>query len=252
MPWTILLIILSPALIFAGFFAQDAFAELMNRRFPGWEKKWAGRTFLVAMVVMGAVAALGAVLAARGNDVLAPVPTPTLPPLATGTATPALSFATPTPAATPAAAGTLPPPPPPPPPPSEPAIFLEGESGTGDGDVISRSAASGDQTVWLQAGESRTLSFRLDTGARYKLNVRYSNDNFGPLETIAVSVDGTSLGQFVTQDTGDDGEGWNVFFWSDIVGSRDLAPGDHEVVLFVSGGDGFGVEIDLVGLVPVR
>ena len=84
------------------------------------------------------------------------------------------------------------------------------------------------------------------------MNVRYSNDNFGPLETVAVSVDGTSLGQFVPQDTGDFGHGWNVFLWSDIVGSVDLSAGDHHVVVSVSGGDGFGVEIDLVALVLVK
>lgn len=69
---TILLAALAVVLIVAGYFAQDAFAELMRRWFPGWQKKWAGRTFLIAMVVMGAVAALGAFLAARGNGGISP------------------------------------------------------------------------------------------------------------------------------------------------------------------------------------
>ncbi len=40
-----------------------------------------------------------------------------------------------------------------------------------------------------------------------------------------------------------------MFLWSDIIGSVDLPSGDHEVVLSVTGGDGFGGEIDVVALV---
>lgn len=135
-----------------------------------------------------------------------------------------------------------------------PEIFLEGEFGTGNGQVKKRSEASGARTIWLHAGESRTLPFDLIAGARYRLNVRYSNDNANdlPLELVAVAVDGVLLGQFDPQDTGDDGLGWNCFVWSDIVGVVDLSPGSHEVVLSVTRGDGFGVEIDVVALVLVQ
>lgn len=131
-------------------------------------------------------------------------------------------------------------------------IFLEGESGGGDGQVMPRSRACGESTIWLHAGESRTFSFNLGVGARYSLNMRYSNDNDGPSETIRVALDGVSVGQFVAQDTGDNGRGWNVFVWSDIVGVAALSLGHHEVVLSVTGGDGFGVEIDVVALVLVQ
>ncbi len=132
------------------------------------------------------------------------------------------------------------------------AFALEGEDGTGDGEIKdNRGAASGGQTVWLRAGESRTLSFDLDGSALYEVAARYSNDNFGPLETVEVSIDGASVGQFEAQDTGDWGFGWFVFEWSGPVGSIVLAPGPHEVAVLVSGGDGFGVEIDLVALEPM-
>lgn len=127
-------------------------------------------------------------------------------------------------------------------------IPLEAEAGSGEGLIKPRSAASGQRTVWLHSGESRTLSFRLATGARYGLSVRYSNDNFGPLETVAVSVNGAKVGQFAALDTGDFGSGWNVFRSSGTIGWLHLQAGVHEVNVSVTGGDGFGVEIDLVAL----
>ncbi len=132
-----------------------------------------------------------------------------------------------------------------------PAFGLEGEDGTGDGSVKDRGAASGQQTVWLHEGESRTLSFDLDSTALYEVAVRYSNDNDGPLETVEVAIDGMSIGEFEAQDTGDFGLGWNVFEWSGPVGSLVVPPGSHDVVVSVAGGDGFGVEIDVVSLDPL-
>lgn len=127
-------------------------------------------------------------------------------------------------------------------------ILLEGEDGSGDGQVMLRSEASGQRTVWLHAGESRTLRFQLPAEARYRLSVRYSNDNFGPLEAVDVGIDGVRAGQFAAQDTGDFGFGWNVFRWSDPFDPVTLSPGTHEVTIAVTGGDGFGVEIDVVKL----
>lgn len=127
-------------------------------------------------------------------------------------------------------------------------LFLEGEQGSGHGHVMQRSAASGQRTVQLQAGESRTLAFELSGSARYAISVRYSNDNFGPLETVTLSLDGDTVGQFTPQDTGDFGAGWNVFASSGPIGVVTLQPGAHQLVVAVSGGDGFGVEIDGVTL----
>ena len=138
------------------------------------------------------------------------------------------------------------------PPPSAPEnpseILLEAENGSGDGQIMPRSEASNRQTVWLHSGETRTLLFATVRSTRYSISVRYSNDNFGPLETVDVSMGDTLLGSFRPQDTGDFGFGWNVFLWTDSIGPVDLSPGWHSVVLSVLGGDGFGVEIDVVAL----
>jgi hypothetical protein len=111
-----------------------------------------------------------------------------------------------------------------------------------------RSAASKELTVLLHDGELRTLPLQPPAAARYSLTVCYSNDNYGPLETVTVRVDGEVVGQFEAQDTGDYGAGWNVFKSSGPIGSVDLQAGTHEVTLSVAGGDGKGVEIDGVTL----
>ncbi len=132
--------------------------------------------------------------------------------------------------------------------PAPPYIELEAEGGSGAGQVMPRSNASGDKTVWLHAGESRSHSFSLPAPARYSVGVRYSNDNFGPLETVSVSIDGAGVGSFQAQDTGDGGEGWNVFAVADAIGSAEVSAGAHSLVIQVSGGDGYGVEIDITRL----
>lgn len=124
-------------------------------------------------------------------------------------------------------------------------IVFEAEAGRGDGQVMTRSAASGGQTVLLRDGESRTLSVKVPERAQYGLNVRYSNDNSGPLEVVDVSVDGALVGQFSPKDTGDRGEGWNIFEESEVIGPLDLPPGDHQLTLAIRDGDGFGVELDV-------
>jgi len=134
-------------------------------------------------------------------------------------------------------------------------ILLQAESAGGK--VIDRSEALGLKTVQLDAGQSHTLNFqfpgppKLPLPSGYRVNVRYSNDNFGPLETVEVRVDGARVGQLAAQDTGDGGRGWNIFEWSGLLGPVTLSPGRHTVTVIVSGGDGFGVEIDAVSLEAV-
>lgn len=129
-------------------------------------------------------------------------------------------------------------------------LTLEGESATGQGQIMTRSSASGTQTLWLHAGESASWNVNLATCAATTrvLGARYSNDNFGPLETVAISVDNQAVGSFQAQDTGDFGNGRNIFVRADDIATTLLAPGAHTVTVSVSGGDGFGVEIDLVDL----
>jgi hypothetical protein len=126
-------------------------------------------------------------------------------------------------------------------------LAFEGEAGSGHGQVMQRSAASGLKTVWLHAGESRQHAFSVAAAARYHVAVWHSNDNFGPLELLTVTFDGAVVGQCRTQDTGDGGHGWNVFAKCD-VGGVDLGSGAHALEVAVSGGDGYGVEIDLITL----
>lgn len=127
-------------------------------------------------------------------------------------------------------------------------ILLQAESGTGNGEVMERSAALNQQAVSLQTNESRTLSFPFAGEGRYGLAVRYSNDNFGPSEVVSIAIDGVPIGSFVALDTGDFGDGWNNFLWNESVGFVNLTPGLHTITIVILGGDGFGVEIDAVRL----
>ncbi|HEX3148467.1 MAG TPA: glucoamylase family protein, partial [Gemmataceae bacterium] len=130
-------------------------------------------------------------------------------------------------------------------------IGLQGEAGTGDGSVMFRGNAAGGQTVQLDAGETRTLTFELAGTTSYEFSVRYSNDdNSGLLETVNLSIDGNFIGSFAAQDTGDGGFGWDNFLTAGPLGARIVPPGTHSVTVSVSGGDGFGVEIDAVNLTP--
>jgi hypothetical protein len=128
-------------------------------------------------------------------------------------------------------------------------LSLEGESGTGDGQVKERSRASGGHTVHLGPGERRQWRFGIGAvQAQYALAVTYSNGKEGPNETIHVSVDGTPITSFQDRDSGDSIEGWNLFV-TDPAGTSTLGAGDHTLTLEVTGGDGC-VEIDVVTMMP--
>src|SRR5207302_5283785 len=124
---------------------------------------------------------------------------------------------------------------------------LEGEAGSGDGQVRERSRASGGQTVHLGPGERRLWSFAVrPVQAEYSLAVTYSNGKEGPNEMIHVAVDGRPVAFFQNRDSGDSVEGWNLFV-TDPAGTSTLGPGNHTLTLDVTGGDGC-VEIDVVTL----
>jgi hypothetical protein len=131
-----------------------------------------------------------------------------------------------------------------PPPPTFPLQANEADS---PGSVMNRTEASDGTTVLLQDGQTATWVFEPPAAGEYRLVVRYSNDNFGPLETVAVSIDGDLVGEFQAEDTGDYGSGWNIFVNSALLGPYRLEAGEHELTLSVTGGDGYGVEIDHVG-----
>jgi hypothetical protein len=128
-------------------------------------------------------------------------------------------------------------------------LSLEAETATGDGPTMQRPKASGGLTVHLAPGERRQWTFNLDSAqAQYAIAVTYSNDNIGGTETLHVTLDGQAIGSFQARDTGDGGEGWNIFM-TDVAGHSTLARGTHTLVVSSSGGDGC-VEIDRVTLTP--
>jgi hypothetical protein len=128
-------------------------------------------------------------------------------------------------------------------------ILLEGEPGSGDGRVVQRSRASGGQTIHLGPGERRQWTFAASAEqVQYALSVTYSNGKEGENEHLAVTVDGASVSAFQDRDSGDSTEGWNVFV-TDPAGTSTLRPGDHTLMLEVSGGDGC-VEVDIITLRP--
>jgi hypothetical protein len=127
--------------------------------------------------------------------------------------------------------------------------FLEAESGEG-GRVMTRSAASGQRTVLLQAGQATVIpAGPACCGGRYAITLRYSNDNFGPPEVVTVRLDGAVVGSFTALDTGNFGFGWNQFVSSAEIVPVEIGPGASNTLrVDVTGGDGFGVEIDSIGL----
>lgn len=129
-------------------------------------------------------------------------------------------------------------------------LTLEAEEITDAGTAMARRSASGDATLLLGAGDSATATFETVATAIYTASARYSNDNDGPLEEVDVAVDGSRIGSFTARDTGDYGAGWDRFVEARSLGSVDLDPGEHRLSIIVSGGDGHGLEIDWVRLVP--
>jgi len=128
-------------------------------------------------------------------------------------------------------------------------VALEGEAGSGDGQVRARSRASGGQTVHLGPGERRLWSFAvIPVQAEYSVAVTYSNGKEGANERIHVAVNGRPIASFLDRDSGDSVEGWNLFV-TDPAGTSMLGPGNHTLTLDVTGGDGC-VEIDVVTLRP--
>ena len=59
-------------------------------------------------------------------------------------------------------------------------LSLEAEAGTGTGDRMERTSASGGVTIHLAPGQRRAWTFTIPgPGAEYRVMVRYSNDETG-------------------------------------------------------------------------
>lgn len=132
--------------------------------------------------------------------------------------------------------------------PPTPPASVELESAVGAGQLKTRSEASNETTLKVINGESVSIPFAVSSPGAYSLFIQYSNDNFGPLDNVTVSVDGAEVTVFQAQDTGDYGDGWNVFVESAAIALPEFGVGTHELTLAVAGradDDGEGVEFDL-------
>ncbi len=109
-----------------------------------------------------------------------------------------------------------------------------------------RSNASGQRTVWLHAGESLTFSLAWPAAGSALVTIRYSND--GPADTLAVLLDGTSVGSCATVTTGSWGYGWNAFAAAGV--PMQLSAGTHTLTIKAVSSDAYGVEVDRVDVVP--
>jgi hypothetical protein len=110
------------------------------------------------------------------------------------------------------------------------------------------------KTIPLQAGDTRSFTFDTFTAGTIHVGLRYSNDNLNtmPVETLEVRIDGQLVAAFEAEDTGDFGQGWNAFSVVPEMGSIALTPGAHQLEVRVTGGDGYGVELDAVMLAARR
>jgi hypothetical protein len=84
----------------------------------------------------------------------------------------------------------------------------------------------------------------LKTGSVYNVVVRYSNDSWAaPLEYVSLNINGSDLGGFFAQDTGDWGYGWGNTRESPNFKYSTGLSADHDVNVSVIGGDSYGVEL---------
>ena len=128
-------------------------------------------------------------------------------------------------------------------------ISLEGELGSGQGDIRERSRASGGRTVHLAPGEERIWAIPVAAATSYSVSVIYANGQEGPNEILTLGADGVVVASQLNRDSGDAIEGWNTFI-SDPFGVATLGGGIHTVFIQSRGGDGC-VEIDRIVLTPM-
>lgn len=124
--------------------------------------------------------------------------------------------------------------------------IIEAEDGSGNGSIMARSQASGSRTKRFGGNESLSIRFYAPDVAAYNITLHYSNDNYPPpTETVQIIVDNQLVGEFLSVDTGDFGNGWNNFASSPAF-AVDLVIGWHSLVLTAQGGDNFGIEADFL------
>jgi hypothetical protein len=127
--------------------------------------------------------------------------------------------------------------------------MLQAEDMAGPGETNTRAGAD----TLLLNGQFAVLRFRTRAAtAGYDVFARYSNDNLNDRsgERVRVNVDGDPAGSFSARDTGDGGFGWDEFVTTGYLGDAILSARTHHLRVDVTGGDGYGVEIDWIRLAP--
>lgn len=136
-------------------------------------------------------------------------------------------------------------PPPCPAPDTTTVLKLEGENGTGDGQYMPRSNASGKRTRLLHRRDELEFRFKLSSRVN-TIQVCYSNDDSSlRRDTIKLWIDNRYIGKFVTEDTGNFGQGWNIFTYKEFY-PVPVRRGWHTLRMLVVSADFHGVEIDKI------
>jgi hypothetical protein len=94
-----------------------------------------------------------------------------------------------------------------------------------------------------------SYTFLVGRSGNYSLTVRYSKDDSGSGDDVAVLLDGTAKGNIHALATGSGGQGWNVFTTSPPLSLGPLSAGPHTIRLQVSTNSNNGFEIDLLDFI---
>lgn len=127
-----------------------------------------------------------------------------------------------------------------------PPIMIQAETAkqTTGCKLIPRSKAVGKKVLHMDTSASAVLILQVEHDGEYEAIVRYSNDDSGDLDTLALYLDGQKADSWQTEDTGDGGEGWNIFVESEPVPLGQVSKGRHELRLELENSDGWGVDVD--------
>ncbi|MGE3818109.1 MAG: DVUA0089 family protein [Isosphaeraceae bacterium] len=142
-------------------------------------------------------------------------------------------------------------------------IVVQGEDGTGGGQLRERSNASGNgnlhRTRWIQPGEEITIPFDVVVPGVFRLSLRHSRDSRGANPTVLFAIDGQPLSETITALSTNDlapvgspaGTSWNYFRSTSLATPISiLTAGRHWIRLRVQGGDIWGLEVDQVTFSP--
>jgi hypothetical protein len=130
-------------------------------------------------------------------------------------------------------------------------IQLEVELGVGEGIRMPRGRASNLRSVLLFEGQSIAQSFEMPVDGLYDIVLRFAND--GGADEVRILIDDIIVGEVGTINTrnGVPGSGWNSFAEASIT-SVAIAAGARTLKLVVASADRFGIEADVVDIIPVN